>query len=330
MFSLISNYLWQPSTTLTKKYGWNKDSYTPDELLSRKSFTSYRNDIHHPMLNSIQTIDLRDKCPPIYDQGQLGSCTANAICGAYEFEMLKQSEKYIPMSRLMLYYLERSLEGDIDKDSGAQIKDGISVIEDSGLCLENLWQYDISKFAEKPPQNCYDDLKYHKAIRALRVNQTENDIKQCLLEGYPIVFGFTVYQSFENPTVAQTGIVPMPKTSAEQILGGHAVVIVGLTQMNNQNYYIVRNSWGTSWGDHGYCYMPVEYILNSELASDFWSIQLVNDQNDPNEKDIINELRTLLNVDGTTKNSDLIKIMRDNFIFFRLAGKSYNLSHKIK
>ena len=283
--SYFSKFFWDTSSNANfsnKKYddiklGWIKDNYTEHDKLVRPALSTYKKIIHHPMLKSITGIDLRNKCPPVYDQGNLGSCTANSICAAYEFEMLKQNEVhgYEQMSRLFLYYMERSIEGTIDRDSGAQIKDGISVVT-NGLCLESLWPYDISKFAIKPDQQCYDDQKLHKTIKEYRVQQNYDDIKQCLLDGYPIMFGFIVYESFKSDQVTNTGIVPMPSVN-EKTLGGHAVLLVGITNINNIEYYIVRNSWGTEWGDGGYFYMPCEYVENSNLASDFWTIQLVKD-----------------------------------------------------
>jgi len=271
-------------TVIPKKYGWKKDKYTELDIATRPALSTYKKLNFHPYLSNITSIDLRNKCPPIYDQGHLGSCTANATCGAYGFEMMKQRETYVDMSRLYLYYCSRDMEGTVDQDSGAEIKDVVSVTEKTGLCLDTLWPYDISKFTEKPPQACYDDSALHKTMNGERIQQTSDDIKQCLLDGYPVIFGFQVYDSFESEPVAKTGIVPMPNITTEKLLGGHAVLIVGFTQINGQDYFIVRNSWGESWGDIGYFYMPFAYVLDTTLASDFWSIKLVKDMPDSNEK----------------------------------------------
>jgi hypothetical protein len=269
-------------TIIPKKYGWKKDKYTEHDIATRPALSTYKKLTFHPYLSNISSVDLRNKCPPVYDQGQLGSCTANATCAAYGFEMMKQGEKYVDMSRLYLYYCSRDMEGTVDQDSGAEIKDVVSVTEKTGLCVDSLWPYDITKFTEKPPQTCYDDSLLHKTMNGERIEQTSDSIKQCLLDGYPVIFGFQVYDSFESETVAKTGIVPMPNTTTEKLLGGHAVLIVGFTQLNGQEYFIVRNSWGESWGDKGYFYMPPAYILDSTLASDFWSIKLVKDIADSN------------------------------------------------
>ena len=219
------------------------------------------------------TTDLRSKCPPVYDQGQLGSCTANAIAAAVEFDLMKENKDEFMPSRLFIYYNERDMEGTVDSDSGAQIRDGIKSVASQGDCAEKLWPYDINKFADKPPQTCYDDAVKHKAVQYQRTIRDLNQMKGCLASGYPFVFGFTVYQSFESQQVAQTGHGSMP-TPGEQTVGGHAVMAVGYD--DSQNWFIVRNSWGTSWGMQGYFTLPYTYLLNENLSDDFWTIRLVN------------------------------------------------------
>lgn len=219
------------------------------------------------------SVDLRPQCPPVYDQGQLGSCTANAIGGAYQFCELKQSlaSAFIP-SRLFIYYNERVIEHSVSSDSGAQIRDGIKSVAQQGVCPEDLWPYDIANFAEQPPARCYDAASSHKVNRYQRLAQNLNQMRACLASGYPFVFGFTVYNSFESDEVAKTGVVPMPNPD-EQVLGGHAVVAVGYDDSKQQ--FIVRNSWGASWGLQGYCLMPYAYLTQAHpnLASDFWTLR---------------------------------------------------------
>jgi C1A family cysteine protease len=217
--------------------------------------------------------DLTSKCPSVYDQGQLGSCTANAIAGAIEFDLMKENKKEFMPSRLFIYYNERAIEGTVDSDSGAQIRDGVKSVADQGDCPEDLWPYDINKFTDKPSQNCYDNAVQHKAVQYQRVIRDLNQMKGCLASGYPFVFGFTVYQSFESQEVAQTGHASMP-SSGEQAVGGHAVLAVGYD--DSQNWFVVRNSWGTSWGMKGYFTLPYSYLLNANLADDFWTIRVVN------------------------------------------------------
>ena len=249
-----------------QRYGWVPDLPDHRDL-------SYA--VPHSVVSQIpSSVDLRDQCPSVYDQGQLGSCTANAIAGGIEFDMLKQgiTPVFAP-SRLFIYYNERVMEGTVSTDSGAQIRDGIKSVATQGDCPENEWPYDTAKFAAQPPQQCYDDAVKHKALVYRSVDQNLADMKGCLAEGYPFVYGFTVYQSFESQAVAQTGNVPMPN-SGEAIVGGHAVVAVGYD--DSDRVFICRNSWGEGWGDAGYFYMPYAYLLDNNLSDDFWTVRLVS------------------------------------------------------
>lgn len=218
------------------------------------------------------SVDLRAQCPPVYDQGQLGSCTANSIGGAFQFEQLKQKiPNFIP-SRLFIYYNERVIENTVNSDSGAQIRDGMKVVAKQGAPPETDWPYDISKFAEKPPQKAYTDAEQNKVLSYQRVSRVLNQMKGCLASGYPYVVGFTVYDSFESIAVAHSGHAPMPQPG-EQVAGGHAVVAVGYDDSNQ--WFIVRNSWGASWGMAGYFTLPYQYLLEPNLSDDFWTIRLV-------------------------------------------------------
>jgi C1A family cysteine protease len=227
--------------------------------------------------------DLRPQCPPVYDQGQIGSCTANAIAGAHEFVQIKSKlaapSPFTP-SRLFIYYNERALESTVGSDSGAQIRDGIKSIAHQGVCREDpTWPYDgdpfppNNKLTQKPSAAAYTEGAKYTAVQYQRVPQVLAQLKGCLASGYPFVFGFTVYDSFESQQVAQTGVVPMPQP-AEQVLGGHAVQAVGYDDA--QQRFIVRNSWGTGWGIQGYCTMPYLYLTDGSLASDFWTVRLVH------------------------------------------------------
>jgi C1A family cysteine protease len=220
-------------------------------------------------------VDLRPHCPPPYDQGQLGSCTGNAIAGAVQFEREKQhlTPEFVP-SRLFIYYSERVIEGTVGTDSGAQIRDGIKVVANQGVPPETDWPYDITRFADKPPPAAFNDALHDRAVSYSRLAQSLSQMKGCLASGYPFVFGFTVYDSFESPAVAKTGVVPMP-AAGESVLGGHAVMAVGYD--DTQQRFIVRNSWGASWGMQGYFTIPYAYLTERNLSSDFWTIRLVNE-----------------------------------------------------
>ena len=254
------------TTRKIQRFGWIPDlPDARDHMFAASSET----------MRSIPTqVDLRPKCPPVYDQGQLGSCTGNAIAGAIQFDREKQGLKpdFVP-SRLFIYYNERVIEGTVSQDSGAQIRDGIKSVAQQGVPPESDWPYDITKFAQKPPSKAYSDAALDKAVSYKRVVQTLAQLKSCLASGYPFVFGFTVYESFESQQVAKTGVVPFPNLQTEQVLGGHAVLAVGYD--DGQQRFTVRNSWGPNWGMQGYFTIPYAYLTDRSLASDFWTVQLV-------------------------------------------------------
>jgi C1A family cysteine protease len=164
------------------------------------------------------------------------------------------------------------MEGTIGTDSGAQIRDGIKSVGNIGACPETDWAYDITKFTVKPPAPAYQDAPLAKAVQYQRVPQVLRQLKGCLASGYPFVFGFTVYESFESDEVAKTGEVPMPAAN-EKSLGGHAVLGVGYDDKTQR--FTVRNSWGAGWGLGGYFTMPYAYLTDSNLADDLWTVRLV-------------------------------------------------------
>lgn len=247
----------------THAYGWVPD--VPDQR-------DYLYAAPREVLGALPpSADLTSSCPPVYDQGQLGSCTANAIGAALEFDADKQGiAGYTTPSRLFIYYNERVMEHTVASDSGAQIRDGVKSVATQGACPETEWPYDIAQFAAQPTPQCYVDAKLHRAIAYQRVTRTLAQMQGCIADGYPFVFGITVYESFETQRVAQTGVVPMPGPS-EQVLGGHAVLAVGYD--NAAQTFRVRNSWGQGWGQAGYFTLPYQYLLSTGLSSDFWTIR---------------------------------------------------------
>jgi len=232
------------------------------------------------------TTDLRKQCPAVYDQGQIGSCTANAISAAVQFTRKKEKRApdFMP-SRLFVYWNERNMEHTVPIDAGAQIRDGIKVVNKLGVCPEAEWTYDDTpadpktnlwptgaKATLRPTVACFSDALNYQSIAYQRVDRTLSQMKGCLASGYPFVFGFTVYDSFESATVAKTGVLLMPLPS-EKSLGGHAVLAVGYDDAKQT--FTVRNSWGPSWGQKGYFTIPYAYLLDANLSDDFWTIRVV-------------------------------------------------------
>ncbi|MGZ3884364.1 MAG: C1 family peptidase [Bacteroidia bacterium] len=220
------------------------------------------------------SVDLRKLCPPVYDQGQLGSCTANSIAAAVQFEQMKQKKKSFVPSRLFIYYNERSMEHTIDQDSGAEIRDGIKSVNKIGVCPETLWTYDDGKkkFMQKPPAPCYTAAAQNQVVSYQRLVQSLVQMKGCLASGYPFVFGFTVFDNIYSDKVTKTGQLdlPGPKDARE---GGHAVMAVGYDDSTQR--FIIRNSWGPDWAMKGYFTMPYAYVTDSNYSDDFWTIRMV-------------------------------------------------------
>ena len=239
-----------------KGLGWIKDN--PDH----RDF-KYTSNLS---LSALSTkVDLRNKMPAIFDQGELGSCTAQATIGLACYLQIVAGFQYIMPSRLFTYYNTRLLEGNVGVDSGGTIRTAMSVLAKYGCPNESLWWYDISKFTVRPSQLVYNDGLHRKTMAYARVNQDLKSMKIALNSQHPIVLGFTVYPSFMN--VGKDGLVHMPENADP--VGGHAILIVGYDDTKGR--FIVRNSWGTSWGDNGYCYFPYEYLTNVHLASDLWT-----------------------------------------------------------
>jgi C1A family cysteine protease len=213
-------------------------------------------------------VDLRLHCPPVLDQAALGSCTANAIASAFRFDVLRQAQADFVPSRLFIYYYERAVEGTVNEDAGAAIRDGIRVVNARGVCPESEWPYDIQRFTQQPPAQCTLDALKERALSYRRIPQSLPQMKACLASGLPFVFGIDVYQGFMDAT---DGTIPMPK-QGEALLGGHALLMTGYNTETQR--FTFMNSWGTGWGQQGFGTIPFDYIT-SQNASDFWCIRVV-------------------------------------------------------
>ncbi len=282
-----------------KGYGWIPD--IPD----------YRDHPYNPPRELLEKLpadaSVRRNCPPVYTQGDLASCTANAIAAAIEVAQRKEDvpHPFLP-SRLFIYYNEREVEGTVRFDRPAMLRDGIKSVAAEGVCQEILWPYDAERFAERPPDKCYRGAQQHRIGRYERLRQELDHMKACLAEGYPFVFGFAVYESFEDPNgVAKTGhaLRPLKRRGQgeperppghlwgdkpDRQIGGHAVLAVGYEDRVEEEedavraggWFWVRNSWGPNWGSEGYFTLPYDYISNHGLAHDFWTIRGVEGLDD--------------------------------------------------
>lgn len=232
-----------------QKYGYRPDLGDPRDHIYQKSGVALP-----------QSVDLRSKMPPVWDQGQLGSCTAFALTGSVSF-----LHGFVG-SQLWLYYKERMIEGTVRQDNGAEIRDGIKVLAKLGLPSEELWPYEIFKFKTKPPVSVDKAAKQDLITEYQRLQNAE-DYKDCLASGNPFAIGISVYENFESEEMANTGVGAMPEGSC---VGGHAICVVGY---NEDGSWLIRNSWGTSWGMHGYFTLPYDYLASSDLATDAWVIK---------------------------------------------------------
>lgn len=257
-----------------RKYGWHKDV---------KDSRDFKMMAPAPTVAFPSHFSLRPQCPGIYDQGDIGSCVWNGLALADEFCQMRQpgGTTYIP-SRLYGYYYTRAMEGSVRQDEGCQIRDGAKVYGKRGCCKEDEWAYSENNLFVKPPISCDLSAAQKKALRYEHISQTEMGIKSCLYGtgaipyGFPVVFGSIIFDSFESPQTLKSGMVQMPKRG-ERELGGHCEAIIGWGTINGKLLWEVRNSWGASVADAGHFWFPAEYLLNPNLASDFWRFTQVQE-----------------------------------------------------
>ena len=257
-----------------KRYGWNRDHLDPRD----KSFN-----LEEPIKQPHELpskFTWRPEMPPVYNQLELGSCTANGNAAVFERQEMKQDEAAVTPSRLFIYYQERVYEGTVNEDSGAQVRTGIKVLVNEGAPAESVWPYDIQKFAEKPPQAAYLEAKKHEAIKYQRIQPggAGAPLRTAIAEYGPVVFGFIVPEMFEDETRwnPRTEALPLP-SARENYIGGHCTVLTGYDWTRERfpfDAFEVRNSWGDEWGDGGYFWIRAGWVSepHRELSSDFWLV----------------------------------------------------------
>ena len=250
---------------MTRKFGWVKDAPDGRDRLYLDSYGLVK--------KLPAKADLRRQLPPVYDQGDMNACTANAIAAAIEFDEIRQkmTPRFIP-SRLFIYFNERTMEGTVQKDAGGQIRDGIKSVAKRGVPEEKLWKYDKKLLKLKPPPTAFDQARQYKTLNYARMMHRLEELKSCLASGFPFIVGLKVFASFVGQEVVKMGIVNMPK-KREKGVGLHAAIVCGYDDANQR--FMVRNSFGTDWGMDGYFTLPYSYLLDSKISHDFWTIRLI-------------------------------------------------------
>lgn len=212
-------------------------------------------------------VDLRSLFSPIEDQGDIGSCTAHAVVGLLECLWKRTASEYVDASRLFVYKTTRNLLG-WEGDTGAFIRTAIKAVRLFGACPEDYWAYDEVAFDTEPPAFCYSFARNYRSLVYYRLEEKVPELKKSLAQGIPFAFGFTCFESIDGEAVEETGNIPFPK-KGEHTVGGHAVVAIGYD--DKAKAFIIRNSWGRSWGMKGYGTLPYTYF-DEALADDCWCI----------------------------------------------------------
>ncbi len=216
-------------------------------------------------------IDLRERFFKPWNQGTLGSCTAHAVGAACQFlDIYDGDMQIISPSRLFIYYNARAIEGTTSSDEGAEIRNAIKSAAKFGYPAEEKWPYRLKSFTKKPSAPIYRAAVKERLNRYERVDRNIAHFRRVLADGLPIVIGISIYESIDEDRVTKTGRIPMP-SKREKLEGGHAILVVGYQDQKKQ--LIIRNSWGTGWGEGGYGFLPYSYIETSDLSDDFWVIK---------------------------------------------------------
>lgn len=257
---------------LNRKYGFRPGLVDPNAQVYALRLTGLRETL--PI-----SVDLEADCPPVYDQGQEGSCTANAIAFVFDFRRKQQGLPFINPSRDFIYYQELKKEGNVGQDLGAFGGDGMTALQTIGVPPESDWPYTATGYERPPTPAALAAAAPHKVITAELLNPKLNgiyELKHALANRLPIAYGIPLYESFESEAVARTGIVPDPKRG-ESLLGGHETAIIGYD--DGKGMFKARNSWSAKWGQRGYFWISYNYVLKS--GSDFRVITQVTDGTAP-------------------------------------------------
>jgi C1A family cysteine protease len=239
-------------------------------------YTLPRHHFTHPLPAKV---DLRAKCSPVWNQGGLGTCTAHAVAAAFTYEQRMQGMRPINPSRLFIFFNERRITGQRGLTPVLYLRHALKAVTKNGVCHESAWPYteDPKKVRAKPSKDAFAAastrkvFEYHRIPGSPKSSTLLRYLKRCLADGSPIVFGISIYASFETDETRKSGIMPTPDTQHERFMGGHAVMAVGYD--DHKKAVLVRNSWGPAWGIKGHFWVPYKLITNPKLAHDFWTIR---------------------------------------------------------
>jgi C1A family cysteine protease len=250
--------------------GWKRDKPDTRDFKYRTLYTVPRSEL-------ARKSDMRPDMSQVENQGHTGSCTANSAVGTMEYLKRDRLNRRVlcmkvrrDLSRLFLYYNTRAIEGTVDVDSGASIRNTVKALAKQGVCYARSWPYVESRFDEKPDEDCYKEAERYKIVSYYRVESVDEALN-ALAQKLPVCFGALLYESFND--VARTGKVKLPEPG-ERTIGAHAMLLVGYKMDEDGNGdFIVRNSWGEGWGLGGYCYLPFGYCTFGGRVDDFWVIK---------------------------------------------------------
>jgi C1A family cysteine protease len=248
--------------TKRKNLGWLPDKVDERDFIYKAKASPQ---------NFPAVVDHRKRYFRVWDQGDLGSCTAHAACAACMFlDVYDQDMPVVLPSRLFVYYATRTLEGTKNTDSGATLRNTIKAIATWGYPPEAEWPYDIKKFSTRPPEETIAVATKERIKSYERLSRDLDQFREVINAGQPIILGFSVYSSIDGPNVRKTGYIPVPKPG-EKRDGGHAVLVCGYD--DTKQALIIRNSWGQGWGEEGYGYLPYAYVEDPKLSGDFWTVR---------------------------------------------------------
>jgi hypothetical protein len=283
-------------------------------------------------------VDLRSHMTKVEDQGQLSSCVANAVAGAYEYLVKRhRGEDAYDVSRLFIYYNARAREDATDEDGGAIIADAIESLRESGACSEETWPYEPDNVSAEPSSEAYQEAADFLVEDMKLVPTTLGAWKAALAEGYPVIFGISLFESFDKHK--RRGVVPLPspREASRESHGGHAMLCVGYSDPDR--VFIVRNSWGEDWGDKGYCYIPYDYLMNPKFNDgDSWIIRRLDGLDDDggtwgDDESLIGDMDTELSKMSDEDFHAMIDAMgkisfetRMAIVFLRTAGADGDVS----